>query len=104
MSRSDRWARAGALLGLGLALGLGGCKLVTPPCEASCRKVVRCDLYEGLTLQECTLSCQRQEALYEDWEDEAKLDALHEHRRCLALSSCEEIAEDVCYDPEIFDF
>lgn len=73
----------------------------TPTCGQSCRKLLfRCgDLeYDELTLEECEESCNRQESLYQLQENDELLALVRDHRRCLATSSCEEIANDVCYD------
>ena len=74
------------------------------PCERTCDKVLAC---EGLSSdrvseQDCEESCKRQEILYELWEDEQKIEAFEEHKRCLISSSCDEIADGVCYDEELF--
>lgn len=78
----------------------------TPTCSEVCRKVRDCELDSPRTTQdECVTACEQQEALYDAWEDEDKLDAYHEERRCLGRSSCEEIADGVCYqDEEIWVF
>jgi hypothetical protein len=81
-----------------LALLLVGCP---PPCKQVCRKVLfECgDLdSERVALAECEDSCNRQEALYEQWEDERKQELFDDHKRCLNQSSCDEIADGVCYD------
>jgi len=78
----------------------GGC---TPRCEDTCAKVLDCGLgATRVSRDECVLMCQRQGDLYGNWDDDAKLSALREHRRCIAASSCEEIAEGVCYDDDLF--
>ncbi len=79
------------------------------PCRAVCRKVLfECgDLgSERVALDECEVSCLRQEALYEEWENEEKQDLFDDHKRCVARSSCEEIADGECYDgyEELFVF
>ena len=83
-----------------LAWSLVGC---TPSCEAVCDKLLSCDLEtDGLYDTVCVDSCERQEALYTQWEDEEKLDAYDEHLRCLSRSSCGDIDDGVCYDPLVF--
>ena len=89
-----------------LALGLAAC---APPCKQVCRKVLfDCgDLdSERVSLEECEESCNRQEALYEQWEDEEKADLFDDHKRCIASSSCDEIAVGECYEgfEELFVF
>ena len=80
----------------------GGC---VPRCERVCRKVLECgSSSERVAIEECTEACERQDALYEDWEDEDKLDAFDVHRRCLMDASCKQIDDGVCYDAEIFVF
>jgi len=89
-------------LGVALALtwSLAGC---TPSCETVCDKLLSCDLEtDGLYDSVCVDSCERQEALYTQWEDEAKLDAYDDHLRCLVRSSCGDIDDGVCYDPLVF--
>ena len=89
-------------LGVALALtcSLAGC---TPSCERVCDKLLACDLEtDGLYDTVCVDSCERQEALYTQWEDEAKLDAYDDHLRCLVRSTCTEIDDGVCYDPLVF--
>ena len=82
------------------ALSLSGC---TPSCERACDKLLSCDLEtDGLYATVCVDSCERQEALYTQWEDEAKLDAYDEHLRCLVRSDCPDIDDGVCYDPLVF--
>jgi hypothetical protein len=83
-----------------LTLSLAGC---TPSCETVCDKLLTCDLEtDGLYETVCVDSCERQEALYTQWDDEDKLDAYDDHLRCLVRSDCDEIDEGVCYDPLVF--
>ncbi len=83
-----------------LALGSQAC---TPRCQETCTKVLDCGFESTrVARDECVFSCQDQQSLYASWEDEVKIEAFKEHKRCLASSTCEEIEEGVCYDPEIF--
>lgn len=79
-----------------------------PPCKQVCRKVLfDCDLNtERVALAECTDSCTRQETMYRQWEDQELIDLELDHRRCIAQSSCEEIAAGACYEgfEELFPF
>ena len=76
-----------------------------PSCEHTCRKVLACDLgTERIAQQECVDSCEAQDALYQSWDDEEKIDAFDDHRRCLVQSSCDEIADGACYDEDLFVF
>ncbi|MCB9677070.1 MAG: hypothetical protein H6737_18275 [Alphaproteobacteria bacterium] len=66
-------------------------------------KVLDCGLGSTrVARDECVLSCQQEQQLYADWEDETKIEAFKEHKRCLRDSTCEEIEQGVCYDPELF--
>ena len=49
-------------------------------------------------------SCETQQSLYEAWGDQEKQEAFAEERACIRASSCDEIAEGVCYDDEIWVF
>ena len=71
-----------------------------PTCEQSCRKLLfDCELdTERVALDECQTSCLRQEALYESWENQELTDLFRDHRRCVASSSCDEIADGACYE------
>lgn len=77
-----------------------------PTCERTCEKILRCDNLssERVSVEECQESCSRQQVLYELWEDEVKQEAFDDHKRCLVGSSCDEIADGVCYDEELFIF
>jgi hypothetical protein len=92
-----------------LAMTVALAEACAPPCRQVCRKVLfECgDLgSERVALDECEVSCLRQEALYQEWEDERKEELFDDHRRCIARSSCDELAEGVCYDgyEELFVF
>ena len=94
--------RAWLFAAVALASFATGCE---PTCAQSCRKVIACDLESQRVVQdECEASCVFQERQYEDWEDEVKQDAFSDHKRCLARESCDDIAEGVCYDEQIFLF
>ncbi len=97
--------KAAKLLGVAVLIALGeGC---VPRCEATCKKLLECGEEldtQRVALAQCEDSCIREEALYEDWEDETKQDALDEERRCIGASSCEEIADGACYEHDLFPF
>lgn len=64
-----------------------------------------CDVdSERVAFEECEASCLGQQALYETWEDARKQSAFEDHRRCLMDATCDDIADGVCYDPEVFVF
>ena len=85
-----------------LAVALTGC---APDCDRSCRKLIGCGLDSPRTAyDECVQSCESEQGLLESWEDDAKLAAFAEERRCIASSTCEEIADGVCYDPDLYPF
>jgi hypothetical protein len=79
-----------------------------PPCERTCRKVLfDCRLNsERVALDECVDSCARQEELYVAWENDELLQLERDHRRCLADSTCEQIAAGECFEgyEELFPF
>jgi hypothetical protein len=78
----------------------------SPPCRSVCRKVLfECgDLdSQRVALDECEVSCQQQEILYEIWEDEEKQDLFDDHKRCIRSSSCDELAQGECYYDEFED-
>lgn len=85
------------LLLMACALPLSACP---PPCGQVCRKVLfDCELdSERVAFEECEASCERQDALYQQWEDETLQDLFDDHRRCIARSSCDELAEGACYE------
>lgn len=80
-----------------LLLPLAACP---PPCGSVCRKVLDdCGLdSERVAQGECEDACVAQETLYARWDDEEKRDLFDDHKRCLMRSSCDEIADGVCYD------
>lgn len=55
-----------------------------------------------LAKDECVLSCRLEEGLYDAWEDDEKVKAFKEHKRCIRSSTCEEIADGSCYDELLF--
>ena len=56
------------------------------------------------TADECQAVCEDQKALLSRWTDTQKQDAFDAELRCLQESSCDEIAEGVCYDDEVWSF
>jgi len=70
-----------------------------PPCKRTCRKVLDCGNLSSdrLAIDACEQDCNRQEELYDQWDDEEKQDLFKEHKRCLLDATCDEIAEGVCY-------
>jgi hypothetical protein len=72
----------------------------TPPCGQLCRKVLyTCELdSERVALDDCENSCSQQLDLYRRWQDEELIELFEQHRRCIARSSCEEIAAGECYE------
>jgi hypothetical protein len=92
-----------SLVGAILALVvLTGCP---PRCAKTCDKVLSCGLdSERVAVEECEASCGSQRDLYDRWEDDDKTKAFNDHRRCIMKSSCKEIADGACYDPDLFIF
>lgn len=84
-----------------LLLAGAGC---VPSCDRVCHKVRDCDLRPRLSQVECEESCLREAALYQDWEDDAKIEAFAAHRRCIVQATCEELDDGECYDDDIFVF
>ncbi len=79
-----------------------------PGCKRTCRKLLDCGNLDTdrLALNACEIDCEQQGLLFEAWEDDDKRELLVDHKRCLVQSTCEEIADGVCYDgyEEIFAF
>jgi len=100
---TDCFARFGAGVLLAASVLFAGCD---PGCESTCRKVLSCEELTSsrIALGECTEECVRQGELYQDWQDQEKIDAFQAHKRCLGSSTCEEISVGVCHDDEIFIF
>lgn len=90
------------LLFLGVLLAPG----CTPSCEDVCQKLVACgnEGTERMSETECKESCQQQERLYEEWEDEQLRDAFDAELKCLDDSTCEELADGVCYDEDLWSY
>ena len=95
--------RLGRLLALSAPLFaalLGGCE---PTCQETCNKLLDCDHVDTprLSLEECESTCRNEEDLYEGWDDDGKRDKLGDMKRCIADESCSDIADGVCYDPDL---
>lgn len=92
---------------LALALGLvalaSGC---TPSCERVCEKLVDCPDLDTtrMTALECQRSCEDQQSLLDRWTDAELRHAFDAELDCLGASSCEEIADGVCYDADLWAF
>jgi len=89
---------------LGLLASLSsGC---APSCDRVCDKVIACGLDSPRTSQDaCVEDCDRQAALYDEWwDDQVKVDAFKEHKRCVMDATCDELAAGACYDPLLFIF
>jgi len=94
-------ASFGRALPLLCATALTGSVLVAcaPPCKQVCRKTLNCALdSERVAQDECEDSCRRQETLYARWQDDVKAALFDDHKRCIKRSSCDELAEGVCYE------
>lgn len=86
-----------------VALFGAGC---TPTCREACRKLDRCDLLAGIDVEECRETCEadldnRQVAKRDD-DDPEPLKTFNAHRRCLGSSTCDDIADGVCFDDDLF--
>ena len=90
------------LAGLFAVVGFSGCSV---DCTQACEKLLSCELNDGaLLLDECEDSCQRQEVMYELWDDQAKIEAFSEHQQCIASSSCDELDAGACYSEDLYIF
>jgi hypothetical protein len=83
-----------------LAALLSGCE---PTCQATCNKLLECEDVDTprLSLEECETSCRNEENLYEAWDDKGKREKLAEMKRCIGDEDCGDIADGVCYDPDL---
>lgn len=95
--------RSGSALLLVALVALGGCR---PTCKEACRALLECDEVTSprVSLDECEDSCQREEALYESWEDTERLHAFHDELECIVDSTCGEVAAGACYDEDLYRF
>lgn len=86
-----------------LAGGLVGCRST---CQDVCDKLVECDGLptDRMSSAECEDSCKSQAALYDDWADVQKQDALQAELDCLGDATCDEVAAGTCYDEAIWDY
>lgn len=79
-----------------LVLTVLGC---APPCGRVCSKVLDCGLdSERVSYDECQAACEQQHALYDEWGNDELLALFDDHKRCVSGSSCEELAQGVCYE------
>ncbi|HMV66256.1 MAG TPA: hypothetical protein PKA64_05360 [Myxococcota bacterium] len=85
-----------------VGVALEGC---APSCAQLCTKLQRCQLDGGVSVDECTETCDAQIDLAKspDAEDGDKKLYL-QHRQCVGSSSCDELAAGACYDAELFLF
>lgn len=75
-------------------------------CEDACEKLLECEDVESarISVEDCEGSCERQIAQYEKWQDTDKIHRLEDQRNCIDESSCQDIAQGICYDTELFPF
>lgn len=80
-----------------------GCKST---CQDVCDKLVECDGLptDRMSSAECEDSCKSQAALYDDWADVQKQDALQAELDCLGDATCDDVAAGTCYDEAIWDY
>ena len=73
-------------------------------CKNACDILLECDEVESSRVNpsECEVSCSREMALYDQWENQALLDALQDELDCIGDLSCEEIAAGACYDEQLY--
>lgn len=74
-----------------------------PTCKQVCKKLLGCEEVENARInqEECEDACDREEALYEDWDNSALLDAFYAQNKCIYHASCEEIAAGDCADDDL---
>ena len=98
MRPSGRPAALGLLVA---ALLWGGCE---PSCKQACRQLLACDDVETprVTLDDCVSSCEVQQEVYERWDDTQLREGLAEAKRCVMEESCEDVADGVCYDEDLY--
>lgn len=93
--------RAAALLGLAVAGLASGC---APTCGDVCAKLESCGIQPEVSWLECRASCEKKFATYQPFDDDETRLAFEAERACLGASSCEAIAEGVCFDPRTNPF
>ncbi len=59
---------------------------------------------ERMSAPECEEQCNEQKELYQRWTDTQLRDAMDEQLVCIDESSCDEIADGVCYDEALWSF
>jgi hypothetical protein len=84
-----------------LSLSVAGCE---PTCKQTCRTLLDCEEVSTarLDVDECAASCEIQEQLYEDWEDNQLRDAFGDLKTCIQEEECDAIADGACYDSDLF--
>ena len=53
-------------------------------------------------LEDCRLQCERQQSLYDGWDDQDLQTAFSDHKRCVLEEECDAIDEGACYDSDLF--
>ncbi|MCB9742595.1 MAG: hypothetical protein H6740_08350 [Alphaproteobacteria bacterium] len=89
-----------------LLLALSALLGCTPTCDQTCRKLIRCEVIESSAVNEdlCSADCSSLENLYDYWDDQQLVNELQETRRCIGESTCEDIADGVCYEEDLYPF
>ncbi len=85
-----------------LALPLAaGCE---PSCKQTCRKLLDCEAVDTprQALLDCENSCELQQQVYEDWNDQLTRDAMGDLKECIVDEECSAIADGACYDPDLY--
>lgn len=90
--------RAGAVL-LALVPWLGGCP---PSCEQVCDKLDTCKLNDDVPELQCTTTCRRELAAYQDDGDQVREQAFDAQRWCIGQNTCAELAAGACFDDLLF--
>jgi hypothetical protein len=79
----------------------------TPTCQQTCEKLLACEQNEDWLdgyVALCAENCERQLNLYELWDDTQLQDALDQSRVCIGEATCDDIADGVCYDEDLYSF
>ena len=84
-----------------LFASLLGC---APTCERTCKKILSCENISApqMNIDECTSACSAQQNVYEDWEDQTKIEAFDTLKSCIVDQECESVTDGVCYNEDVY--
>ncbi|MDP2312308.1 MAG: hypothetical protein Q8P41_05340 [Pseudomonadota bacterium] len=71
-----------------------------------CEKLVECDDVgtERISATECADQCNEQKLLYARWSDTQLREAFDDELECIYDATCDEVAEGVCYNEDVWSF